>query len=207
MRNLVKTWLAVLAVSLNLATLGLAGPASAGPWEDGLAAWQHKDYAAALRLWLPLAGQGNDDAQHGLGFLYANGQGVTQDDAEAIRWYRRAADLGHAAAQYNLGVMHAKGQGVKQDYANAVRWWREAADRGIALAQGNLASMYTGGHGVPQDYVQAHKWFDLAAAARYPSSESNRRITALANRDVVARLMTPAQIAEARKLALEWQPK
>ena len=202
MRNPIKPWLAVLAVAL-----GLAAPVSAGPWEDGLAAWARKDYETAQRLWLALADRGNGDAQHGLGFLYANGQGVAQDDAEAIRWYRRAADLGHAAAQYNLGVMHAKGQGVPQDYAEAVRRWREAADRGIALAQGNLASMYANGHGVPQDHVQAHKWYDLAAAARYPSAESDRRITALANRGVVARLMTPAQIAEAQRLALEWQPK
>lgn len=202
MKDRLKPWLAILAVSL-----GLAAPAIAGPWEDGLAAWQSRDYAAALRFWRPLAEQGDGDAQHGLGFMYANARGVAQDLAEAAQWYRKAAERGHAAAQYNLGVMHAKGEGVTRDDSEAVRLWREAADRGVALAQGNLAAMYAGGHGVKQDPVQAHKWYDLAAAARYPSAENDRRITALANRDVVARTMTPAQIAEARKLALEWQPK
>lgn len=201
MRDRLKPWLAILAVSL-----GLAAPASAGPWEDGLAAWEGRDYAAALRLWLPLAGQGNADAQHAIGFMYVNGQGVTRDFAEAVRWYGRAAELGHAAAQYNLGIVHANGQGVPQDYAEAVRLWREAADRGVALAQGNLAAMYAGGHGVARDPVQAYKWFDLAAQ-RYRPSETERRVIALANRDVVARAMTPAQIAQARRLSLDWQPR
>ena len=60
--------------------------------------------------------------------MYANGEGVVEDDAEAVRWYRLAADQGHADAQYNLGLMYAKG--VPEDDAEAVRWYRLAADQG-----------------------------------------------------------------------------
>jgi NAD(P)-dependent dehydrogenase (short-subunit alcohol dehydrogenase family) len=42
---------------------------------------------------------------------------------------------------------------------------------------------------VPQDYVLAHMWFNLAAAQGYD--------LAMSNRDTVAKLMTPDQIAEA----------
>jgi uncharacterized protein len=59
---------------------------------------------------------------------------------------------------------------------------------------------------VPQDYVQAHKWFNLAAA-RIPASETESRAIAIKSRDSVASKMTPAQIAEAQKLASEWKPK
>jgi TPR repeat protein len=54
------------------------------------------------------------------------------------------------------------------------------------------------GVGVPQDYVQGHKWFILAATkhAKYR-----------ANRDLLAKRMTPAQIAEAQRLARQWKPK
>jgi len=67
------------------------------PFEEGVAAANRGDYATALRLWQPLAYQGDASAQSNLGLMYATGQGVPQDYAEAVRWYRRAADQGHAS--------------------------------------------------------------------------------------------------------------
>ena len=84
-------------------------------------------------------------------------------------------------------------------------WYRKAADQGHAGAQNNLGVMYRDGQGVKQDYVQAHKWLNLAAA-RYPASESENRDKSVKNRDLIAAKMTPAQIAEAQKLAREWKP-
>jgi uncharacterized protein len=66
--------------------------------------------------------------------------------------------------------------------------------------------MYDEGRGVPQDYVQAHKWYNLAAS-RFPTSAKEFRDRAVGNRDAIAAKMTPAQIAEAQKLAREWKPK
>ena len=59
--------------------------------------------------------QGDVDAQFDLGYMYANGEGVPEDDQEAVRWYRKAAKQGDASAQYNLGVMYGKGEGVPED--------------------------------------------------------------------------------------------
>ena len=59
--------------------------------------------------------------------------------------------------------------------------------------------MYDNGRGVLQDYVRAHMWYNLAAA------QGNKPATK--NRDLLAKRMTPAQIAEAQKLAREWRPK
>ena len=182
------------------------GPAVAGPFEDGLAAAQKGDYATAMRLWRPLAEQGDASAQLNLGIMFDQGQGVTQDYAAAAAWFRMAAEQGEAKAQFNLGVMYSNGQGVPQDYAAAVSWWRKAADQGAADAQFNLGLMYAKGQGVPQDYVQAHMWTNLAAS-RLAASEKEKRDDAVKNRDVVAAKMTPAQIAEAQKLAREWKPK
>jgi hypothetical protein len=64
--------------------------------------------------------------------------------------------------------------------------------------------MYAKGQGVAQDYVQAHKWMNLAAA-NFSASESERREGAVTSRDRLAAKMTPAQIAEAQKLARQWQ--
>ncbi len=108
------------------------------------------------------------------------------------------AEAGITEAQYNLGVMYDNGQGVTQDYAAAAGWYRKAADQGDALAQSNLGVMYAKGQGVPQDYVQALKWFNLGATSGDASAAKNR--------DIVASEMTPAQIAEAQRLASAWRP-
>ncbi len=72
------------------------------------------------------------------------------------------------------------------------------------FAQYNLGLMYHNGQGVPQDYVHAHMWFNLAAAGLPPGED---RDSAVKNRDIVATLMTPAQIAEAQRRASKWQPR
>ena len=132
--------------------------------------------------------------------MYAEGKGVPQSYKLAVPWYRKAAEQGDASAQYNLGVMYTKGQGVPQSYKLAVQWWRKAAEQGNAKAQYSLGLRYAKGEGVLQDYVQAHKWFNLAA---FQSQDARYR----KSRSIVAKLMTPAQIAEAQKLAREWKPK
>jgi TPR repeat protein len=87
----------------------------------------------------------------------------------------------------------------KGDYATALRLLRPFAEQGDAVAQAVLGGMYLMGENVPQDYVIAHMWFNLAAAGGEKE--------AVGFRDKTAALMTPAQIAEAQKLAREWKPK
>lgn len=62
--------------------------------------------------------------------MYANGQGVRQDDAQAAQWFRKAAEQEYADAQNNLGVMYEQGQGVLQDLALAQEWYGKACDNG-----------------------------------------------------------------------------
>jgi hypothetical protein len=124
------------------------------------------------------------------------------DYATEFRLLRPLADQGDALAQIRLGRMYQHGEGVPQDYAEAARWFREAADRGYVFAQICLGEMYEKGWGVPQDYEQAHMWFNLAASAGGANHD-----WAVENRDLVARKMTPAQIAEAQRRAREWKPR
>jgi TPR repeat protein len=183
--------------------------AVAEPLDDGLAAARKSDFATALRLLRPLTEQGNASAQYYLGVMYDKGNGVSRDYAEAVKWYGKAAEQGYAKAQADLEAVH---KGVtkayvnlgwmydsRQDYAEAVTWFRKAADQGDALGQINFGFMYAQGRGVTQDYVLAHMWFNLAAA--------RGNINGVKYRDLVASIMTPAQIAEAQKLAREWKPK
>ena len=114
---------------------------------------------------------------------------------------RKAAEQGHAAAQRYLGFVYSDGRGVPQDFVEAVRWSRLAAEQGDATAQFNLGLAYSTGQGVQQDYVESHKWGNLAASR----ATGDRQKPFTEARDALAKLMTPAQVAEAQKLAREWQ--
>jgi len=86
----------------------------------------------------------------------------------------------------------------RRDYPTAVRLIRPLAEQGNATAQYNLGVFYDNGLGVPQDKVNAYMWFNLSAAQGKPG--------AAAFRDLIARYMTPDQIAEAQKRTREWKP-
>jgi TPR repeat protein len=81
--------------------LGIAG-AIAGPWEDGMASYNRGDYAPAIRLFRPLAEQGNAKAQSVLGVMYRRGQGVARSSVRAFIWFSRAAARGDARAKAEL---------------------------------------------------------------------------------------------------------
>ena len=59
--------------------------------------------------------------------------------------------------------------------------------------------MYDDGEGVSKDKVQAYKWLSLAAM------NGDKPTPMLC--DLLAKEMTPAQIAEDKKLASEWKSK
>ena len=103
-------------------------------------------------------------------------------------------------------IEDAAGAYVRGDYATALRLLRPLAEQGNPGGQYNLGALYERGNGVPQDYVQALKWYSLAASRLGASQlETSDAITRTSN--AVAAKMTPAQIAEAQKLAREWKPK
>ena len=107
----------------------LSAPSLAANIQVSWEAYQRGDYATALKEWRPLAEQGNAAAQVGLGVMYDNGQGVTQDFVEAAKWYRLAAEQGDSTAQNDLGVMYVEGRGVTQDFVQAHVWYNIAATR------------------------------------------------------------------------------
>jgi TPR repeat protein len=122
--------------------------------------------------------------------MYYNSWGVPQDYATAMSWYSKAAEQGDAVAhQYNLGIVYANGRGVPQDYATAV---------GL-VARAKIGVMYYRARVSRRTMSPRTLWLNLAAV----SGDKD----AVKLRDMVAAQMTPAQIAEAQKLAREWKPK
>jgi TPR repeat protein len=195
---------AALILVISLLCLPSANPVFGEQFEDAQESMRQGDYATAYRLLKPLADQGNVNAQHEIGILYKFGWGVPGDWAEAIKWFRRSANQGHADSQAYLGIMFRYGEGVPEDWNEAAKWFRRSAEQGNSTAQFSLGLMYYEGRGVPQNYVLAHMWINLSIL--YMEFRIFRE-GMVKTRDEVASKMTPAQIAEAQRLASEWKPK
>ena len=84
------------------ACLFVASSAVAGPWEDGMAAYNRGDYLPAIHLFRPLAAQGNARAQSVMGVMYRKGEGVGKSPVRAFMWFSLAARRGDAKARADL---------------------------------------------------------------------------------------------------------
>jgi TPR repeat protein len=76
--------------------------ALAGPWEDGMVAYNRGDYVPAIRLFRPLAEQGNPKAQTQIGTMYRKGEGTAPSLTRAFMWFSVAAKRGDAKAKAGL---------------------------------------------------------------------------------------------------------
>ncbi|MDC0588606.1 sel1 repeat family protein, partial [Porticoccaceae bacterium] len=92
----------------------------------------------AVKWYRKAADQGDASAQFNLGIMYANGEGVPENDSEAVKWYRKAADQGDTSAQSNLGYMYARGKGVPENSIRAYLWWSMAKTQGRDDAANNI---------------------------------------------------------------------
>ena len=99
--------------------------AVAGPWEDGMAAYNRGDYVPAIRLFRPLAEQGNAKAQNVLGVMYRRGQGVARNSVRAFLWLNRAAARGDAIAKAEL---HEVTQTMTPDELSQAREMAQACE-------------------------------------------------------------------------------
>ena len=175
-----------------------------------------RDYSQARKWYRKAAEQENNYdfpharvtwAQHRLGEMYESGKGGSKSNREASKWYRKAAERGYYVAQIDLGRMYETGkyetlEGTVQNYNEGSKWYRKATESRDSFngqAFWDLAKMYDEGEKVIQDYARAHMWYNLAVAQGYTLGQVYRNI--------LAEKMTPAQIAEAQRLAREWQKR
>jgi TPR repeat protein len=87
---------------------------------------QVRNEARAFNMMKAAAEQGLAIAQHGLGFMYMEGDCVEQNSAEAVNWFRKAADQGLAGSLTTLAQMYENGNGVERDPEEARRLYARA---------------------------------------------------------------------------------
>ncbi|QZA78200.1 sel1 repeat family protein [Deefgea tanakiae] len=147
----------------KLFTLLLSGlistPASAG-YDEGIAAYNAKNYRAAFSEFSTAADQGNPKAQLELGKMYAgyNYKAVQTDYSLALKWLSKAASKGLVEATYELGQLYEYGNGVRKNVSEARRLYIKAAEQGNTNAMNSLGKLYIMGSGVPINYSKAASW-------------------------------------------------
>ena len=118
---------------------------------------------------------------------------ISGDYATAAREFK--ALTGNSNAMNILGGMYELGKGVVRDDRKAVKWYRKAAELGDAKAQWRLGFMYAFGKGVIKNNVYSHMWYNIAASQGITGPAKSR--------DIVADMMTAADISKAQDLARE----
>lgn len=202
--------------------------------EAGIMSYQMKDYPLAMQILFPLAESSDPQAQHLVGLMYRDGNGVSANLEEAIRWFKKAAEQGEGysqfeiaklyfqgkyptkdkedgskwitriaesgspTAQFLLGDFFMKAEGGRQDYKEAMKWMRLAADQGDSRAFLGIGLMYINGNGVELDLVELYLWTLLADMTGHNTAQILEEI---------AEDMTPEQIDEAHRLAVEFLEK
>lgn len=167
--TMIRIRMVVLVTTLVAASLTWAD--SQSQYARAIEAYNSNAFNTSFEIMLPLAEEGNANAQNLVGTMYFFGQGVNADKSQAARWYKKAAKQGLAEAQYNLGNMYRVGWGldparpelIKPDIRKAIRWYRKAAKAGDVLAQRALGDIYSLGHDVPKDIAKAVRWYKMAA--------------------------------------------
>lgn len=94
-----------LVLVMLLAAVLVACASDAEKLAQGRSDLESQNYAQAYKTLLPLAEDGNADAQYAVGYLYYYGQGVKENPAEAKRWMRKAASQGQPLAIQALKLM------------------------------------------------------------------------------------------------------
>ncbi|HSW92857.1 MAG TPA: SPOR domain-containing protein [Gammaproteobacteria bacterium] len=69
-----------------------AGPRMAQDLQGGKASFESGDYKEAFHRLLPLAVNGNAEAQYAVGYMYYYGYGVSEDTESGIFWMTKAAE-------------------------------------------------------------------------------------------------------------------
>ncbi len=175
-------------------------------------AYDRANYATALKIWLPLAEQGDPEAQTYVGEIYEKGLGGSPSYAVAATWYQRAAEQGYATAQVSLGQLYERGLGVPKDVRAALDLYRQASGLGEAFELVSAAELQTLQGQVDQSRRKAEtRGHEVDALAqelheartdlqkRRDQAEAERRSLELTRRE----LAEQSESLEAQRLAAE----
>jgi len=124
-----------------------------------------------------------------------------------------ATDHTYMKDLFSPGLQKAMETSKKGNPMQGAVLMKDEAERGNGIAQSMMARVYgnlaeNDGPEKGNDLVEAYKWIELSCNKgvlydKMPTDQADD----IAYRDQLAKKMTSEQIAAAKKLAAEWQPK
>ena len=168
------------------------------------------DWHRAAEWYSKAAEAGDESAAAALSFIGRNSIGAHSKEHRIIyELVEKIAKMGNARAQFSLGLMNYPIGDLSFDettgnLSEALIWYRRAAEQGDVDSEIAMALAYAKGIGVQQSDVEAYKWYDIAASlAKYVDVRDD----VISRRDELGRLMSSSQIAEARRLSVDWKAR
>lgn len=134
-------------------------------FKAGLAAFDQKDYAAAVKSFRAGAEQGNVEAQLMLGHCLLKGLGVRKNVTDAMKWMKKAADSGNQYAEASYGTLLIE----IGDPETAAEYLKKSAEQGDLCGQLMLGAIEL------RDEATAEKGFAslLKLASLPPTDETS----------------------------------
>lgn len=102
-----KLFRLVIIMLISVMLQACAGARMGEDLQLGKNTFNNGDFKQAFRQLLPLASEGNPDAEYAVGYMYYYGYGVSQDRETGIFWMDKAAKKGYAPAQKALQTLNA----------------------------------------------------------------------------------------------------
>ncbi|MDB3972675.1 sel1 repeat family protein [Gammaproteobacteria bacterium] len=130
--------------------------------ESGIAAFETKSFAHAIKLLSPIADEGNVEAMYRMAIMLQNGLGCQASTQKAFDYMGSAAMKGYPLAQHAFGFMFFEGECTDKDIEKSIEWFTKAADQGLMGSATTLAMIYEEGKLVPQDLDKAQHWYKKA---------------------------------------------
>ncbi len=224
-----KSFFRILVVCI-FATAALNGAGAAGNnYQKAKRAYDKSDYAAAIKLLLPMARGGDPKAQNLLGLTYylADGRtGVNSDRTKAQFWYEKAVKQDYLPAIRGLGFLLA---GTAKNSKRGFLLLKTAAERGDAEAQWGMGFYLSSSNwGLSADRAAARKWLLKSIEQKYVNAALQLMKWHLVEKDYteaykwnlivqylwklkstplkpdVREKMTESQIAESQRRAKAW---
>lgn len=162
-----------------------------------------EDHAEAIRWYRKAAEQGLVITQVVLAKIYEGGYHVPQDYAEAAKWYLMAAERGDLNSQETIALFYWSGKGIPANRVRAHMWANLAVVGEQSYSEDRVSALnaINAGPGTPEEKGLAIQILSIKRPERSSFAEM-----VFGMRKSIEASMTPAQIAEAQRLAREWKP-
>jgi peptidoglycan hydrolase-like protein with peptidoglycan-binding domain len=155
--------------------------------------------------WLLRAAEaGSPGAAFNVGVMYERGFVVERDSTRAVEWYQKAVDGNVAVAKHNLALLLREGRGAPRDAKRAIDLLQSATRQGMTASMFSLGDIYERGDVAPKDLPLALAWYTVTVEferRRGHGAESPLARTAQQRIETMRRVLTPAELERAEKLA------